>query len=257
MDKSKSTDIIGVAQISVVKGDYDQNIAIHCKMIEQAAKHKVNILLFPELSLTGYELSLANELAISETDSRLQKLQLFANKYDMTLLVGAPKKISGDKPQIGLFVISPNKSVFCYSKMYLHENENHFFTVGDKDFYIQRDFGLKIGLAICADTSVKEHPALAAKQGINCYLASMLISHGGYEADSAQLRDYANKYNMMVAMANHSGITGGWACAGKSTIWDNKGQPIAAVDDAEFALVIAYQQEDSTWKGESIVLYKN
>ncbi len=224
-------------------------------MIEQAAKHKVSVLLFPELSLTGYEPSMANELAILETDSRLQKLQRLADEYNMVLLVGAPKKINGNKPQIGLFVISPNEKIFCYSKMHLHEGENFTFTAGNKDDYIQRDSGLKIGLAICADTSVKWHPELAVEQGANCYLASMLISHAGYEADSAQLSNYALNYNMIVAMANYSGITGEWSCAGRSTIWGNNGQLIATVNDEEFALVmIELQQDNKMWVGETVVL---
>lgn len=255
MYKTKLIDKIGVAQISVIKGDYEQNIYIHCKMIEQSAKHKVSILLFPELSLTGYEPSLANELAILETDSRLQKLQLLANKYNMVLLVGAPKKINENKPQIGLFVISPNEKIFCYSKMHLHDGENLTFVAGNKEAYIKRDSGFKIGLAICADTSVKWHPELVAKQGANCYLASMLISHAGYQADSSQLCNYARDYNMIIAMANYSGITGGWPCAGKSAIWDNKGQLIATADNEEFALVMMkFQQNKKAWVGETVIL---
>lgn len=248
---------IGIAQISVVKGDFDKNLETHCRLIREAVKCKVKILLFPELSLTGYEPSLAKELAIDEKDPRLQRLQILADQYDITILVGAPKKTYSNKPCIGLFIISPKMEIVCYNKIHLHENENLSFIAGTQPFYIiNTQNGIQIGLAICADTNIEEHIIKAKQNGATCYLASMLISFNGYATDSVQLRNYAIKYGMLVAMANYSGETGEWACAGKSIIWDKYGNIIAKANDDPFALVIAHQQHDSSWKGEYLVINK-
>src|SRR5262245_53260102 len=55
---------IAAAQVPSVRGDIDANIAIHAAAMAAAARHGVTVLVFPELSLTGYEPDLAAELAM-------------------------------------------------------------------------------------------------------------------------------------------------------------------------------------------------
>ena len=56
---SESKMRISVAQIESVKGDIANNIIKHKKVINLAIKNKVEVIVFPELSLTGYEPTLA------------------------------------------------------------------------------------------------------------------------------------------------------------------------------------------------------
>lgn len=243
--------IIGVAQLSVVKGDIAQNLERHCQLIKVAAENNVNVLLFPELSLTGYEPFLAKDLAIDVYDNNLLKLQELAVQYSMTLLVGAPKKMK-NKPEIGLFIIHPNDHIVCYSKMNLHESEELFFASGLQ--YQTLDFGnQKIGLAICADIANPAHVDTMMQGSINFYLTSALISSTGLDNDCNILKNYALKHNIVVAMANFTGETGGWECAGNSTIWDEGGEVIACAGNEKFVLAIAHQ-ENSKWLGQTIVI---
>ena len=55
-----------------------------------AAKHGVAVLVFPELSLTGYERELAAELAMTAADSRLTPLLSLARQHRIAAVVGAP-----------------------------------------------------------------------------------------------------------------------------------------------------------------------
>jgi predicted amidohydrolase len=50
---------VGVAQISSESGDFDRNLEAHIKAIKVAALSNVSFLVFPELSLIGYELELS------------------------------------------------------------------------------------------------------------------------------------------------------------------------------------------------------
>ncbi|MGC9491355.1 nitrilase-related carbon-nitrogen hydrolase, partial [Vibrio genomosp. F10] len=56
---------ISLAQIPIVRGDLCGNIENHIKMIEESSSYKADVVVFPELSLTGYELDLVSELAFS------------------------------------------------------------------------------------------------------------------------------------------------------------------------------------------------
>jgi predicted amidohydrolase len=49
-----------------------------------------DVILFPELSLTGYEPQLAQELAMDPTDRRLDAFQLVSDRHQVTLGLGMP-----------------------------------------------------------------------------------------------------------------------------------------------------------------------
>ncbi|MNN86913.1 hypothetical protein D3C81_2043910 [compost metagenome] len=79
----------------------------------------------------------------------------------------------------------------------------------------------------------------------------MLITEGGYAADSALLQGYAREHGMLVLMANHGGATGGWESAGRSAIWAADGRLLAAAPGTGDALVIARRQA-ALWRGEVV-----
>ena len=56
---------ICIAQTQALKGNVRQNIQNHLQLIERAVELKSDLIIFPELSITGYEPELAKELATS------------------------------------------------------------------------------------------------------------------------------------------------------------------------------------------------
>jgi predicted amidohydrolase len=104
--------------------------------------------------------------------------------------------------------------------------------------------------AICADTTHPEHARAAADAGATLYVAGVLISNGGYEADAALLRRYAEEHRMTVLMANHGAPSGGYTCAGKSAIWAPGGTLIAQAEGPGDYLVIA--EENNGWHGRTV-----
>lgn len=64
------------AQILPVPGEYEKNITRHIDVIHLAASQGANLVLFPELSLTGYEPRLAEVLAVHPSDGRFDEFQL-------------------------------------------------------------------------------------------------------------------------------------------------------------------------------------
>jgi predicted amidohydrolase len=83
------------------------------------------------------------------------------------------------------------------------------------------------------------------------HAAGVLITLGGIAADSAHLKGYATEHRMVVVMANHASPTGGWATAGLSTIWDERGREVVASPaDGETILIAGH--EDGVLRGELI-----
>lgn len=66
---------ICIAQTRPVKGDIEQNIQNHKEMIHSVVSHDADMVIFPELSLTGYEPELAEQLATTKDDDRFEEFQ--------------------------------------------------------------------------------------------------------------------------------------------------------------------------------------
>ena len=64
---------LAAAQLIPTRGDLEQSLHGHIQLIHAAAEEQVRVLVFPELSLTGYQLDLARDLAFSQRDARLTR----------------------------------------------------------------------------------------------------------------------------------------------------------------------------------------
>ena len=73
-----NTITIAAAQSCSTKGDIDANVGAHAKIVRVAAEHHVDLVVFPELSLTGYEPEIATVCTIDAEDERLDPLKALA-----------------------------------------------------------------------------------------------------------------------------------------------------------------------------------
>jgi predicted amidohydrolase len=246
-----STLTIAAAQSISIAGDLSGNIARHRRFFETAAEQGVDLLVFPELSLTGYEGEIAAALAIEPQDAVLQPLRDLARELRITAVVGMPIRLEGsDSVCIGALVLGADGSLGVYSKQHLHTGEELVFAPGLGGPTLNIG-GEVVALAVCADFSHASHAAAAADLGAGLYAAGVLISEKGYAVDTAILQGYARQHAMAVLMANHGGLTGGWQSAGRSGIWSKDGSLIVAAPGAGDLLVVA-QRIDSVWQGRVV-----
>ncbi|NIF58982.1 carbon-nitrogen hydrolase family protein [Enterobacter sp. Ap-916] len=226
---------IAAGQFAPVRGNIEENMRCHELLITLAASADVNLIIFPELSLTGYEPELAGKLALID-ESCLQPLQALADRHEMTIVAGAPLYVQDNKPAIGACVISAGQPISYYRKMYLHPGESDYFSSGTAACVITaRTFN--VGVAICADAGQPRHVEQTVQIGAEIYINSVL-SAGGYEKDTDVLKSYAKFYAMPTLMANYCGNSGGWKPVGKSAAWNAKGELIAQAPEDRDALVI-------------------
>ena len=246
-----STLTIAAAQATSIAGDLAANIARHMRFIEVAAGQGVQLLVFPELSLTGYEGEAAAALAIDPQDTVLQPLRDVARELGVTTVVGMPVRLENHPGVlIGALVLGADGSLGVYSKQHLHAGEELVFAPGLGGPTL--DIGShRVALAVCADFSYASHAAAAAGQGAGLYAAGVLISEKGYAADTALLQGYARQHMMAVLMANHAGLTGGWQSAGRSAIWSESGSLIVTAPGAGDLLVVAHR-DAGAWQGRVV-----
>ena len=182
---------ISVAQIESLKGDIANNIIKHKKAIHLAIKNEVEVIIFPELSLTGYEPTLARKLTINEKDNRLKEFQEIANTHSITIGLGAPTQNDAGIC-ISLIVFQPNKEIYTYSKEFLHPDEEDFFVSGkNKTNLIGKENN--IALAICYEISVPEHSEKSLTKGVDVYIASVAKGKSGVDSAKNTLPKTAKK----------------------------------------------------------------
>lgn len=242
---------VAAAQAVSTRGAVSANLEHHCLLAERAAEEGVDVVVFPELSLTGYELDIAPTLAFSAEDERLLPLVEVAETSGTILVAGAPVRLASGL-HVGAFVLEPDRSVRVYTKRYLHDGEEAVFVPGSLDPILELGDD-RAALAICADTSHPEHAEAAAKRGAGLYLVGVFFTPDGYPADMDRMAGYAARHAMTVVMANAGGPATGFASAGGSAVWSDSGALVARMDGIGAGLVVA-RRSQSGWIGESLPL---
>ncbi|MEW6131298.1 MAG: carbon-nitrogen hydrolase family protein [Acidobacteriota bacterium] len=227
---------ICAAQMRPVKGDIQTNIEHHKKFIDLALSNGAEVIIFPELSITGYEPTLAKALATLPDDPRFDDFQNLSNTQHLTIAIGVPTK-NHNGICISLVVFQPHQPGQTYSKKYLHVDEEPFFVSGQNSMDLIGNQS-NIAFAICYEISVPEHAENAYKNGAEIYLASVAKTAEGVEKALTSLPDIAAKYSMTVMMANSVGHCDNFECAGTSAAWNNQGRLLAQLNDSDEGIII-------------------
>lgn len=241
---------ICVAQTRPIKGDITKNSENHKNLIHLAVSNGADMIIFPELSLTGYEPELAKSLALDKEDTRLDDFQKISDTKQITIGVGAPIKAKKGV-NIGMFIFQPNQARQIYFKKYLHTSEDAFFISGKNTIGLIGD-KRNIALAICYELSVPEHSENAYKNGAEIYIASVV--EDTIDKAIKKLSDIAQKYAMTVFLANCAGQTGAYACNGKTAIWNNKGVLKGQLDETHEGVLM---MDTKTQEVVKITILKN
>ncbi|WP_268847226.1 carbon-nitrogen hydrolase family protein [Flavobacterium aestivum] len=237
--------ILAAAQTKPKRGDIESNLLDHYRLVKLAATNGAQLIVFPELSITGYEKEDAARLAFDENDTRLNHFKKLATENNITIIAGAPIRIQSDL-FLGEFCIAPNDSVSIYTKQFLHTGE---------DMYYQSSFNYnpmleieneRISCAICADIDNPKHPENASKNNSSTYVASIFFSPNGIPQAHQSLQSYASQYQMNVLMANFGGDSYGSPSGGRSAFWNNKGELIAQMGDSGSGLLLI-EKQNTDW----------
>ena len=227
---------IGVAQIRPVKGDIGSNIEKHKHLIDLALSHGAEVLIFPELSITGYEPTLAKALAVEHNDSRFDQFQEISTSKGITLGIGVPT-LQESGLCISMLIFQPQQPSKVYSKRYLHADEDPFFVSGQNFTHLPLQ-DTNLALAVCYEIYVPEHEQQMAGSAADIYIASEAKSVNGIDKAHQRLSGIASTYAMPVLMSNCLGLADGMECAGKSAIWHADGSLAAQLDGSREGILL-------------------
>jgi len=212
---------IAVAQPSCVAHDVAANALAHADLVRAA---DARVVVFPEMSLTGYEF---DAVPVAADDRRLAPIVVACAATGALALAGGP--VAGpDGKHIGVFAVTGDGVRIAYRKMFLGGAEPQHFVPGDAPAVIEVD-GWRLGLAVCKDTGVAEHAAASCALGIDAYVAGVLDGDHEIGVQEERAKRTATTYGVWAVTASFAGSTGGGydTAAGRSRIWDPAGNVVA------------------------------
>jgi len=228
---------ICVAQTLAEKGNIKANIKNHLVWIERALSRGADLIVFPELSLTGYEPGLARDLATDSGDTRLGAFQDISDRGQITIGCGLPITTPLGT-MIGMVIFQPHGPPRVYGKQLLHLDELPYFVPGGEQLLLSVR-GKKVAPAICFESLQPEHAARAMGLGGEIYLASVAKSHHGIAKAVEHFPHIAKKYGVPVLMANGIGPCDGFLCGGQSAVWNAQGKLLGQQErDREGILIV-------------------
>lgn len=206
---------VALAQINCKVGDKKYNIEKMVKHIKKAKKEDANLIVFPELSLTGYIVrDLAYELAEPIKGPSVHLLEEVAKKEKLYIVFGMIER--SEKAHAVLYntavILGPEGFVGKYHKMYLPTHsvfeEKRYFRPGYQAPVFDTDIG-KVGLMVCYDIFFPELARMLRLNGsqlIICISASPAVRRKFFEVLTVAR---AMENTTYVAFVNLAGIEDG------------------------------------------------
>jgi len=239
----KETITIALAQMSCLRGNKAENIKKMEHFAIIAKKHAADVIVFPELSLTGYVVKdQLYELAETIPGPSVKAVETIAKKAKAYIVFGMPEV--SEKTQATLYntavLISPEGFVGKYRKMYLPTHsvfeEKRYFRPGYEAAVYDTKVG-KIGLIICYDIFFPEVCRLTRLHGaqlIICISASPAVRRTFFETLTVAR---AIENTAFLAYVNLVGIEDGLQFWGGSMVIGPNGKILAQAKYDEEDLV--------------------
>lgn len=227
---------VSVAQLEAVNGDIEKNITTHLELIDIAVKNNARSIVFPELSITGYEPKLAKDLAFDLNDERLVQFQNISKSKNITISIGLPLK--GEiKPSSAMLIFNPDKEVTVYSKQELPEEEKKYFEAGNKSISVEIE-NLKFTPALSYESSLKKNWTQLKSLKPDIYVASVFTSISGIMQGLINFSNLASDNKLIVLKSNSIGKADNRISTGKSSVWNTKGDLLGQMNSIEEGILV-------------------
>jgi len=244
---------VGLAQLAPALGRVEDNFAAHEGMIDQARSAAVDLLVFPELGLTGYLLQDLNaEVAMAADDPRLAALATRAGP--MSIVVGFVERAPDEQLLIAAALMEGGEIRHVYRKSYLPNyglfDEQRFFGAGNRLRAVDSRLGVRLGLCICEDFWHLPVPYLLALDGAQVLVnissspgrdvaAAVEGGLGSAESWGTIMRAYAQLTTTFVVFVNRVGVDESVTFWGGSQVIDPAGDVVFAAPLLESGLFTA------------------
>jgi predicted amidohydrolase len=253
--------LVAVVQFAPALGDVAANLRVITSAVAEAGVAGVDLVVAPEMSLTGWTLRDPAARARHARDVEevaLPELRQQAVSRGMAIVVGGPVRAdAGTGRRDGrpfanaAIMLGPDGSRTEYHKIHLFGDERSWWAAGREAAVGQAD-GVRIGLTICYDAEFPEVPRMTRLPGADL-LAVPTTNMTPYEHDQDVIfAARAIENECPVIVANRVGTENDWTYFGRSLVVDQRGRIVAQAGSGDELLLAEIQP---TLPGDAALSY--
>jgi predicted amidohydrolase len=247
---------IALAQIAPRLGALETNLATHRSLLDEARDRGADLVVFPELGLTGYQLQdLASEVAMRLDDERLGRLA--AATRGLSAIVSFVEESADHRLFIAAALLEDGEIAHVHRKLFLPTyglfDERRFFGAGDLLRAVPSRLGIGVGIGICEDFWHLPVPQLLALDGAQVLVnvssspgrdlaATNEVGLGTATSWRTLMRTYAQLTTSFVIFCNRVGVDESISFWGGSEVIGPSGQAVFSAplyDEGLFTVEIA------------------
>ena len=249
---------IALAQIAPQLGALEANLVRHQELLEEARAKAADLVVFPELGLTGYQLQdLAAEIAMRLDDPRLADLAAATN--GLSAVISFVEESADHRLFIAAGLFEDGELRHVHRKLFLPTyglfDERRFFAQGDGLRAVPSRLGAGIGIGICEDFWHLTVPQLLALDGAQILInvssspgrdlaATNEVGLGTATSWRTLMRTYAQLTTSFVIFCNRVGVEESISFWGGSEVIAPSGQVLFSAplyDEGLFLVDVAPQ----------------
>jgi predicted amidohydrolase len=240
---------VALAQIAPTLGDRQRNLAKHVEQIEAANREQADLIVFPELSLTGYFLrDMVPEVALNR--SSLEIAQLIEAASPMALVAGFVEEAAAHQFYNSAFYAEAGRLLHVHRKVYLPTyglfEEQRYFSAGKRfQAFNAARFG-RVGLLVCEDLWHLSSATVMQAEEIDvliCIINSPARGVDGPKIGTAETyellaRTFSQLIGALVIIVNRVGFEDGLCFFGNSMVVGADGRVLAEAPQFDECLTI-------------------
>lgn len=197
---------LALVSLNQIWEDKKANLLLCEKYIEQASQKGVALVVFPEMTLTGFSNNISLTAEDFHNSQTMEDFSALAKKFNIALIFGVVIQDGAKALNKSVFLNKNGEIVDSYAKIhpFSFAGEDRYFNAGEKLTVVNFD-GMNIGLSICYDLRFPElYTALAKRSDIIINIANWPAKRVEHWNTLLQARAIENQ--LFVAGVNRTGI---------------------------------------------------
>ncbi|MGL1833647.1 carbon-nitrogen hydrolase family protein [Rhodocyclaceae bacterium SMB388] len=237
---------IAICQTAGRSGGVEPNLDLLADAAAHAATQAVQLLIMPEMFLTGYHIGResVNRLAEPADGASTHRIDAIARDTGVAILYGYPERAGGEVFNAARLVDSSGNQCMNYRKTHLFGTvDRSCFSAGDSHSPIVDIDGLRVGVLICYDLEFAENARLLALAGAELIAVPTAQMHPYAFVPQTLVAARAFENQVFVAYANRCGRERDFDYTGLSSIVAPDGSDLARAGDGEDLIVATLDKQ--------------
>ncbi len=241
---------VALAQFAPVLADRQRNVALHLEQIAAARKQEADLIVFPELSLTGYFVrDMVPDVAITPDAPEIHEMLEAAGP--MAVVLGFVEESPQHRFYNSALYAEGGRVVHVHRKVYLPTyglfEEQRYFAAGDRFVAFNTARFGRMGILICEDFWHLSAAAIMQAEEIDLLICPANSPGRGVEGPRVRTAEtsehiskaYAQLMGVVVITVNRVGFEDGLCFWGGSSVIGPDGQTIAQAPMLDESLTMA------------------